>query len=104
MELDEFLEVSILLGYYQNLLSDRQREYMVKHFEQDYSLSEIAKEYDISRQAVYDNIRRGIKILKEYEEKLSLLQRDKAIVAELKSLKENFSIEKLDEIIANLDY
>ena len=44
MELDEFLEVSILLGYYQNLLSDRQREYMVKHFELDYSLSEIAKE------------------------------------------------------------
>lgn len=104
MELDEFLEVSILLGYYQNLLSDRQREYMVKHFEQDYSLSEIAKEYEISRQAVYDNIRRGIKILKEYEEKLALLQRDKAIVAELKNLKENFSIEKLNEIIANLDY
>ncbi len=104
MELDEFLEVSILLGYYQNLLSDRQREYMVKHFELDYSLSEIAKEYDISRQAVYDNIRRGIKILKEYEEKLALLKRDKAIVAELKNLKENFSIEKLDDIIANLDY
>ena len=67
-------------------------------------LSEIAKEYSISRQAVYDNIRRGIKILKEYEEKLSLLKRDKAIVAELKYLKENFSIEKLDDIIANLDY
>lgn len=104
MELNEFLEVSTLLGYYQNLLSDRQREYMIKHFELDYSLSEIAKEYDISRQAVYDNIRRGIKILKDYEEKLSLWGRDKKIVAELKSLKENFSIEKLDEIIANLDY
>lgn len=102
MELDEFLEVSILLGYYQNLLSDRQKEYMVKHFEEDLSLSEIAKEYDISRQAVYDNIRRGIKILREYEEKLSLYQRDKRIIEELKKLKENYNAEKLDEIIANL--
>ena len=102
MELDEFLEVSILLGYYQNLLSDRQKEYMVKHFEEDLSLSEIAKEYDISRQAVYDNIRRGIKILKEYEEKLSLYERDKRIIEELKKLKENYNAEKLDEIITNL--
>ena len=104
MELGEFLEVSILLGYYQNLLSDKQKEYMVKHFELDYSLSEIAKEYNISRQAVYDNIRRGIKILKEYEEKLCLWERDKIIVEKLKGLKEDFSIEKLDEIISNLDY
>ena len=104
MELDEFLEVSILLGYYQNLLSDRQREYMVKHFELDYSLSEIAKEYSISRQAVYDNIRRGIKILNEYEEKLSLWERDKKIVKDLKELRNNFSTEKLDKIIKNLDY
>lgn len=102
MELDEFLEVSILLGYYQNLLSDRQKEYMVKHFEEDLSLSEIAKEYDISRQAVYDNIRRGIKILREYEKKLSLYERDKRIIEELKKLKENYNAEKLDEIIANL--
>ena len=47
MELNEFLEVSILFGYYKNLLSDKQKEYMEKHFELDYSLSEIAKEYEV---------------------------------------------------------
>ena len=43
MELDEFLEVSTLLDYYKNLLSDKQREYLINHFEDDLSLSEIAK-------------------------------------------------------------
>ena len=68
MELSEFLEVSTLLDYYKNLLSDKQREYLVNHFEEDLSLSEIAKNNNVSRQAVYDNIKRGIKLLKEYEE------------------------------------
>ncbi len=104
MELKEFMEISILLGYYKNLLSDKQKEYMIKHFEEDYSLSEIAKEYEVSRQAVYDNIRRGIKILKDYEEKLSLYKRDEKILDSLRELKENLSVEKLEEIIANLEF
>lgn len=104
MELKEFMDISILLGYYKNLLSDKQKEYMIKHFELDYSLSEIAKEFDVSRQAVYDNIRRGIKILKDYESKLGLYERDRKILRELKQLRKNLSIEKLDEIISNLQY
>ncbi|VEH37981.1 putative DNA-binding protein [Fusobacterium varium] len=59
MELDEFLEVSTLLDYYKNLLSDKQREYLINHFEEDLSLSEIAKNNNVSRQAVYDNIKEG---------------------------------------------
>ncbi|MGL4868110.1 MAG: YlxM family DNA-binding protein, partial [Cetobacterium sp.] len=38
MELNEMLEVSILLDYYSNLLSDRQKEYLLEHFEGDLSL------------------------------------------------------------------
>jgi hypothetical protein len=103
MDFKEFMEISVLLGYYKNLLSDKQKEYMIQHFEEDMSLSEIAKEFDVSRQAVYDNIRRGIKILKDYEDKLSLYERDKKLIDELKKLRKNLSEEKLDEIIANLE-
>ena len=74
MELDEFLEVSTLLDYYKNLLSDKQREYLINHFEEDLSLSEIAKNNNVSRQAVYDNIKRGIKLLKDYEERLGFIK------------------------------
>jgi predicted DNA-binding protein YlxM (UPF0122 family) len=76
---------------------------MLEHFESDLSLSEIAKEHDVSRQAVYDNIRRGIKILKEYEEKIGFCKREREIKALLLDLKENFNIEKLDGIIKSID-
>lgn len=102
MELNEFLEVSTLLDYYRNLLSDKQKEYLINHFEEDLSLSEIAKNNGVSRQAVYDNIKRGIKQLREYEEKLGFHKREKKLYSELLELKDNFKIEKLDEIIEKL--
>ena len=39
-----------------------------------HSLGEIAEEYEISRQAVYDNIRRTEAMLEEYEDKLVYLK------------------------------
>ncbi|WP_448820379.1 YlxM family DNA-binding protein [Cetobacterium sp.] len=99
MELNEMLEVSILLDYYRNLLSDRQKEYLLEHFEEDLSLTEIGKKYNVSRQAVYDNIRRGIKILRDYEEKIGFHKRDLELLSQLNELKKNFTIEKLNEII-----
>lgn len=96
------LEVSILLDYYKNLLSDKQKEYLIEHFEEDLSLSEIAKKYNISRQAVYDNIKRGIKILREYEVKIGFYRREKELYEELEQLKADFRIEKLDEIIEKI--
>ncbi|BBA52520.1 YlxM family DNA-binding protein [Fusobacterium varium] len=102
MELDEFLEVSTLLDYYKNLLSDKQREYLINHFEDDLSLSEIAKNNDVSRQAVYDNIKRGIKLLKDYEEKLGFHEREKQVYQELLELKKDFKIENLNNIIEKL--
>ena len=38
-------------------------------------LGEIAEEYDFSRQAVYDNIKRTEAMLEEYEEKLLLFEK-----------------------------
>lgn len=99
MELEEILEVSILLDYYKNLLSDRQKEYLVEHFEEDLSLTEIGNKHNVSRQAVYDNIRRGIKILRDYENKIGFYKRDREILSELRKLREDFSIENLDKII-----
>ncbi len=93
------LEVSILLDYYKNLLSDRQKEYLLEHFEEDLSLTEIGKKHNVSRQAVYDNIKRGIKILRGYENKIGFYKRDRELLAQLKDLRENFSKKKLDEII-----
>lgn len=96
------IEIGFLLDYYKDLLTEKQSKYLIEYFEEDLSLTEIAENYGISRQAVYDNVKRGIKILRNYEAKLKFYERDKELRKELLDLRENFRIEKLDEIIEKL--
>ena len=102
MVLDEFVEIANLFEFYSSLLSEKQKEYLEDHFENDLSLSEIAKNNNVSRQAIYDNIKRGIALLYDYEDKLKFYQIKKNIREELMNLKENYTKEKLEKIIENL--
>ena len=66
---------SLLLDFYGELLTDKQRECCELHFNEDLSLAEIAEQCGISRQGVWDNIRRGVAALEEIEEKTGLIRR-----------------------------
>lgn len=103
MKLENLDEIMILFDYYKNLLSEKQKSYIEEHFENDYSLSEIAEKYNISRQAVSDNINRSIKILKEYEKNLGFFQRDKIIKEKLNFILKNNDVEKIKEVIKLLE-
>ncbi len=61
-----------LFEFYATLLTEKQMNYMELYYADDYSLGEIAEEYGVSRQAVYDNIKRSGKLLEDYEKKLHL--------------------------------
>lgn len=74
----QLLEASQLLDAYGGLLTDRQRDFMRLHFEQDLSFSEIAREYDISRQAVHDAVRHAVQTLQELENHLHLVRKANA--------------------------
>jgi len=102
MELDKLTEASILLNYYKNLLTNKQKDYLVDHLEDDMSLSEIAKNYGVSRQAVYDNIKRGLKTLYEYEEKIGFYSKEMELEGELKRLKKDLTVENVDKILEKL--
>ena len=69
--------LSVLYDIYGGLLTDKQQKCMELHFYNDLSLSEIADEYGVSRQAIYDLIKRAGQILERYENRLKLLERDK---------------------------
>lgn len=71
--LDKTLRMNYLFDFYQALLTPKQRNYMSLYYLDDFSLGEIAEQFEVSRQAVYDNIKRTEAMLEEYEEKLSLL-------------------------------
>lgn len=66
---------SMLLDFYGELLTQKQRDCFDLHYNEDLSLSEIAGELGISRQGVWDNIRRAEAALTEIESKTGLIRR-----------------------------
>ncbi|MFJ7976369.1 putative DNA-binding protein [Peribacillus sp. JNUCC 23] len=73
--LEKTMRINYLYDFYQTLLTEKQQSYMSLYYLDDYSLGEIANEYEVSRQAVYDNIKRTEAMLEEYEAKLLLFQK-----------------------------
>lgn len=69
------LSVSILLDFYANALTNKQREVVALYYNEDLSLSEIAEHVGISRQGVRDSIKRGEAMLYDLEEKLGMVKR-----------------------------
>ncbi|WNV81742.1 putative DNA-binding protein [Bacillus atrophaeus] len=107
MSLEKTTRMNYLFDFYQSLLTSKQKSYMSLYYLDDFSLGEIAEEYDVSRQAVYDNIKRTEAMLEQYEEKLLLLkkfQERKEIFHKLKELtKEKEDVEALIEALEKLD-
>ena len=73
--MEKKVEISMLVQIYGKLLSKKQFEYINDYYNNDLSLSEIAENENITRQAVRDNIKKGEKKLFEYEEKLEFMKR-----------------------------
>ena len=112
MEDGRFMQ-SMLLDFYGDLLTDKQRECFSLYYNEDLSLSEIAEQRGISRQGVWDNIRHAEAALREIEEKTGLIARFEQTKAALLRLRDQLSVleqtpdissavEKIDELIASL--
>ncbi len=86
--LEERVYLSMLYDFYGALLKENNRRIFEAYIQEDYSISEIAEEMEISRQAVHDAVKRITKQLKGYEEKLGLLERFELQRNEMKRLHE----------------
>lgn len=96
--LEKTMRMNYLYDFYQTLLTPKQKSYMSLYYLDDYSLGEIADEYEVSRQAVYDNIKRTETMLEEYEAKLHLFQKSQErneLLGKLKSIAQESSEENL---------
>lgn len=103
---EDVYEVTVLLDFYGQLLTERQYEIMDLHYNSDLSLGEIAEDLGISRQGVYDSIRKAKQTLADYEKRLGLVERfrehEKSIEKALISLKHIG--EKVPDLVKNQDY
>ncbi len=77
---------TLLYDFYGELLTDHQKEVYTDAVLNDLSYSEIADEYGISRQGVYDLIKRCDAILEGYESKLLLIDRFVAVKEKQKEI------------------
>lgn len=79
----------MLFDFYGELLTKKQKEYFDLHYNEDLSLQEIAEQRGVSRQAVWDIIRRAEALMQGYEAKIGLVSRlggQKEKLTELASL------------------
>ena len=107
--MEKNVKVSMLLEIYGKLLTEKQYNFLDDYYNNDFSLSEIAENYKITKQAVRDNIVKGENKLFEYEEKLEImkktLKQEKQIVkilSELTKIQTKFSDEEIASILENI--
>lgn len=72
--IEKTVRMSLLFDFYGQLLTERQQEFFSLYYGDDLSLGEIASQYGVSRQAVYDILKRSTQALEEFEAKLELVE------------------------------
>ena len=107
MEIEKTNRMNALFEFYAALLTDKQMNYIELYYADDYSLAEIAEEFGVSRQAVYDNIKRTEKILEAYEMKLHMysdyIVRSQIFDEILEKYPDNAFLEEKITILSSID-
>lgn len=108
--MEKIVRQSMLYDFYGELLTEHQKSIYEDVVVNDLSYSEIARLNGISRQGVYDMIKRCDKILEEYEDKLRLVERfeqarDKASVIKqtIQEMKHRDSTTDMDALLDDID-
>jgi len=104
--MEKKVKISMLWEIYGKLLTEKQYQMIDDYYNNDLSLSEIAENYDITRQAVRDNIKKGENKLFELEEKLLIMKRMleqekqiQEILIELSKITDYSSDKKIEKVL-----
>ena len=107
--MEKNVKISMLCELYGKLLTEKQYDFIDNYYNNDLSLSEIAENNDITRQAVRDIIKKGEKKLFEYEEKLQFMKRmltqEKRIqkaLSELTKIQKDYSDKEIANVLENV--
>lgn len=73
--MDNITKLNLLFDYYGDFLTKKQKDIFELYYLNDLSLGEIAENSGITRQGVYDILRRSQDILLNFEEKLGMVKK-----------------------------
>lgn len=88
MEIGKLLLLNRLFTAYKLMLTEKQMNILSLYIEEDFSLGEISDELGISRQGVFDSIKRSEQLLLSFEEKLGLLKKEDHFKEKVLEIKE----------------
>ena len=97
MQIKDRIEIAVLVKYYGNILTEKQKQVIDMYVDNNLSLQEVADELKITRQAVKSNLDVAVATLKKHEELLGFIARDKRIKHKI----EKFSSKALNEETLN---
>ena len=107
--MEKKVQISMLLQIYGKMLTEKQYELANDYYNNDLSLSEIAENNNITRQAVRDVIKKGENKLFELEEKLAFMEKTmiqekqiQEILTELSKIENTSSDKKIAKILNHI--
>lgn len=107
--MEKNVKISVLCEIYGKLLTEKQLEFMEDYYNNDLSLSEIAENNNITRQAVRDILKKGEKKLFEFEEKLNVMNRMlkqeekiNRILSELTNIQKDYSDNEIANVLEHI--
>ena len=112
LDIEKVVRVGKLFDFYGSLLTDKQQKFVKLYYYHDLSLGEIAEQKNISRQAVFDNLKRSVARLEKYETKLGMAEYYFAVQEKLDKLNREIEeigtkltsneVQGLQELVADL--
>ena len=96
--MEEVFYYNELYDLYGSLLTDKQRKYFEDYYFNNLSLSEMAEDYDVSRNAIFKQLHNVVDKLMEYESKLHLYERKMKII----NIMEKNKDKELEKILEEL--
>ena len=107
--MEKNVQISMLCEIYGKLLTEKQLDILINYYDKDLSLSEIAQNEGITRQAVRDIIKKGENKLFEIEEKLGIMKRMlkqeeqiAIILAEISKIEEKSTDKQIAKILTHV--
>lgn len=103
------VKISMLNQIYGGLLTKKQKEIIEDYYNNDLSLSEIAENNEITRQAIRDVLKKSEKKLFEYEETLSIMEKNieqekkiEKIIKQLEEIQKNSQNKEISKQLSNI--
>lgn len=101
-KIEDTIRINALYDYYKELLTDKQKDYFEAFYFENMSLSEIAENYNVSRNAVYSQLNLTVDAINKYELKLHLYENDLKREEIFKKIKE-LNNQKVNDLVNELE-